>query len=189
MDSYCSSPDLFHLLNKLYANAVRTVRSNRKGLLKDAMNCKLKKEVAVSFGNKLMALKWKNKRDVCMLNSIHDDEMKTVGGKKGRAKQKPKMCFDYSDAMGGADISDQYLVMYSMRRWLKKCQKIFCQFSFQLICNTQETWWHINALTVSYGNNSKVISEVQRSSSPSPPEAMPVRPVKSLPLYLREAFT
>jgi hypothetical protein len=46
------------------------------------MNCKLKKGVAVSHRNKLMALKWKDKRDVCMLSSIHDDNMETVCDKK-----------------------------------------------------------------------------------------------------------
>jgi hypothetical protein len=59
------------------------VRSNRKGLLRD-MKKKLKKgEVAVSFRRKLMALKWKDKRDVHMLSSIHNEEMQTVRDKKG----------------------------------------------------------------------------------------------------------
>jgi hypothetical protein len=40
------------------------------------MGMKLKKGgVAVSFRRKLMALKWKDKRDVCMLSSIHNEEM------------------------------------------------------------------------------------------------------------------
>lgn len=30
----------------------------------------------------MMALKWKNKRDVSMLSSIYNEEMKTVHGKK-----------------------------------------------------------------------------------------------------------
>jgi hypothetical protein len=78
LDNYYSSPELFDLLNQLYTDAVVTVRSNRKELPKDVMKCKLKKgDVAVSYRNKLMALKWKDKRDVCMLSSIH--EMKSEG--------------------------------------------------------------------------------------------------------------
>jgi hypothetical protein len=34
--------------------------------------------VAVSYRNKLMALMQKDKRDVCMLSSIHDDDMETA---------------------------------------------------------------------------------------------------------------
>jgi hypothetical protein len=65
LDSYHSSPELFDLLNQLHTDAVITVRSNRKRLPKDVMNCKLKKgEVAVSYRNKLVALKWKDER--CM---------------------------------------------------------------------------------------------------------------------------
>jgi hypothetical protein len=128
LDNYYSSTELFDLLNQLHTDVVGTARSNRKGLPKDVMNCKLKKgEVAVSYRNKLMALKRKDKRDVCILSSIHGDEMKTVCDKKGGSKQKPKVCIDYNDAMGGVDLSDQYLVAYSTtRKRLKKyCQKIF----------------------------------------------------------------
>jgi hypothetical protein len=56
-------------------------------------------------------LKQKDKRDVCMLSSIYDDGIKTVHHKKYGLKQKPKVCTDYNDAMGGVDLSDQYLVM------------------------------------------------------------------------------
>jgi hypothetical protein len=74
-----------------------------------------------------MALKWKDKRDVCMLSSTHNEEMQTVSDKKGGEKRKPKVCTDYSDAMGSVDLSDQYIVMYSTTRRMKKYyQKIFC---------------------------------------------------------------
>jgi hypothetical protein len=49
------------------------VRSNREGLLRDIMGKKQKKDgVADLFRRKLMALKWKCKRDVFVLCSIHD---------------------------------------------------------------------------------------------------------------------
>jgi hypothetical protein len=44
LDNHYSSPDLFNLLNQLHTIAVRTVRSNRKGLPEDVINCKLMKE-------------------------------------------------------------------------------------------------------------------------------------------------
>jgi hypothetical protein len=89
------------LLNQHHTNAVQNIRCNRKRLPEDVINCKLKEGVAVSYRNKLMALKWKDKRDVCMLISIHDDEMGTIHDKKCGSKQKPKVCNDYNDAMGG----------------------------------------------------------------------------------------
>jgi hypothetical protein len=97
-------------LNQLHTSAVGNIRSSRKGLPEDVINCKLKKGgVAVSYRNKLMALKWKDKRDVCMLISTHDNEMGTVCDKKCGSKQKLEVCIDYKDAMVRADISDQYL--------------------------------------------------------------------------------
>jgi hypothetical protein len=79
LDNYYSIPELFNLLNQLHTDADRIVRSNSKVLPKDVMNCNLKKgEVAVSCRNKLMALNWKDKKDVSMLSSIHDNDMKTV---------------------------------------------------------------------------------------------------------------
>jgi aryl-phospho-beta-D-glucosidase BglC (GH1 family) len=65
--------------------------------------------VAVSYRNKLMTLKWKDKRDVYMLISIHDDEIGTIHDKKCGLKQKPEVCTDYNDAMTEVDISDHYL--------------------------------------------------------------------------------
>jgi hypothetical protein len=41
-----------------------------------------KGEAAVSFRRNLMALKWKDKRDVFIMNSIHDEKMPTVHDKK-----------------------------------------------------------------------------------------------------------
>jgi hypothetical protein len=103
--NYYSSPKLFVMLNVLETDAVTTVRSNRKGL-QDVMGKKLKKgDVSVSFRRKPMALKWKDKRHVCMLSSIHNEEMQIVRDKKGGGKQQPKVCIDY-DTMGIADLSD-----------------------------------------------------------------------------------
>jgi hypothetical protein len=85
-----------------------------------------KGQVAVSFRRKLMTLKWKDMRDVCMLSSIHNEEMQTVRDKKGEEKQKPKVCIDYNGTMGSVDLSDQYNVTYSTRKRIKKYyQKIF----------------------------------------------------------------
>jgi hypothetical protein len=85
-----------------------------------------------------MALKCKDKRDICMLKSVHNEEMQTVCDKKGGKKQEPKVWTDYNDAISSADFSDLYVVTYSMKRNSMKCyQKIFCHLlrphSFQFV--------------------------------------------------------
>jgi hypothetical protein len=85
LDNYYSSPDLFNLLDQLNTDAVGNIRSNRMGLPEAVINCKLEKgAAAVSYINKIMVLKWKDKRYVCMLSSIHDDEIETMRDKKCR---------------------------------------------------------------------------------------------------------
>jgi hypothetical protein len=83
LGNYYSSVELFDMLNELETDAVGTVRSNRKGLPGAIMGKKLKKgEVTVSFRRKLIALKWKSNREVCMLSNICSEEMQTVRDKK-----------------------------------------------------------------------------------------------------------
>jgi hypothetical protein len=84
-----------------------------------------------------MALKWKDKRDVCMPSSIHDEEMWNVCDKNGGEKEKPKVCFDYNDAMGSVDLSDQYIVTYSTtrKRMKKYYQKISRHLSDLMVFN------------------------------------------------------
>lgn len=75
LDNFCSSPELFSVPNRLHMDAVGTVKSNRKGLLKVVMNCTLKNvEVRVSYRNRVIFLKWEDKKVVCMLSSVHDNE-------------------------------------------------------------------------------------------------------------------
>jgi hypothetical protein len=100
LDNCYSSPQLSVLLTKLQTHAVGTVISNRKALPGNIMGRKLKKgEVEVSIRRRLMALKWKDKRDICMLNSIHNEEKRSVHDNKGSVKQTPKLRI-YYNAMG-----------------------------------------------------------------------------------------
>jgi hypothetical protein len=76
LDNCQHSPQLSDLLNKFQTHAVGTVISNRKALPTDIMRMKLKTgEVEVSIRRRLMALKWKDKRDICTLSSIHIEVM------------------------------------------------------------------------------------------------------------------
>jgi hypothetical protein len=76
-----SSPELFGLLNKHETGVVGTVRSDGKGLL-DFMGGKGDERKLAVFIRKLMAAKWKDKRDVYMPSGMHNEEMQTAHDKK-----------------------------------------------------------------------------------------------------------
>ena len=124
MDNFFSSTHLFDLLCSRSTDAVGTVRANSKGLPKKLMKKKLNKgDVAAMYKDKLMALRWRDKKCVQMLSTIHDATTVEVES-RGKTKQKPKVCVDYNDRMGGVDLSDAYLASYpSARKRMKKYYK------------------------------------------------------------------
>ena len=93
----------------------------------------------------MMCLKWKNKREVCMLSTFHDD---SVTSKKRRTKhsgdgiKKPKVVEDYNQYMGGIDKSDQ-LILYNgfAHRRVKWWERVFfhlldlCLVNAHILCN------------------------------------------------------
>ena len=80
---------------------------------------------------KVLCLKWKDKRDVLLLSTIHDDvamvdilrRSRTVAGGVERI-QKPKVIDDYNQHMGGVDQSDQLVMYYGyahrQTKWWKR---------------------------------------------------------------------
>jgi hypothetical protein len=88
LDNWYSSPNLFLELNRRKTNVLGTVRSNRRNMPKDLVNIKLKKgEVATQSSRGLLALKWKDKKDVYFLSSKHKNANMTDTGKKQRKKK------------------------------------------------------------------------------------------------------
>lgn len=60
-----------------------------------------------------MVLKWKDKKDVLLFSSIHNDE-KTMIEKRGRSQEKPNVVLDYNKNMGCVDLGD------GVTRWLTR---------------------------------------------------------------------
>ena len=50
-----------------------------------------------------MVLKWKDKRDVTVLSTIHDNSMVKTVSRRGLETEKPKVIVDYNANMGGVD--------------------------------------------------------------------------------------
>ena len=65
----------------------------------------------------LTAGRWKDKRDVYFLSTLHCDETETISrrGKGGNTESvnKPKIVTDYNQHMSGVDIADQLMVYYA----------------------------------------------------------------------------
>ena len=124
MDNFFSSVTLFDSLCSRNTDAIGTVRANSKGLPKELMQKNMEKgEVAAMYKGKLMALRWRDKKYVQMLSATHDSTVTEIISQE-KTKEKPNVCIDYNDEMGGVDLSDAYLASYpSARKRLKKYYK------------------------------------------------------------------
>ncbi|XP_068250307.1 piggyBac transposable element-derived protein 4-like [Palaemon carinicauda] len=124
-DNFYTSPTLADMLVDNETETVGTLRLTRKDVPAFIKNAKLKKgETVAAFRNKSMVLKWKDKKDVCVLSTLHDDSMKIVKSRRGHEKSKPKAIEDYNNKMGGVDLSDNLMVHFSTaRNRLKKYYK------------------------------------------------------------------
>ena len=85
MENYYASPELFEILVANKTDTVGTVRCNRKNFSAIVNKTKLKKgETIAQYKGKSIHLKWKDKKDVNMLSTIHNEERQkiTVAGKE-----------------------------------------------------------------------------------------------------------
>lgn len=129
LDNYYTSVNLTDKLVKGRTDCIGTMRINRKGVPTD-LKKKLKKgETIARYWKKIMIQKWKDKKDVLMISTIHDETMETVITKTGEL-QKPSCIVEYNSKMGGVDLADNYLHFYGMcgNRVKKYYMKIFFHF-------------------------------------------------------------
>ena len=84
MDNFYTSPTLFLELLRSRTNACGTVRTNRRNMPKDISkkNTKLKTGESIFLRAKnLVAMLWKDKRNVAMLSTMHDSTFSKTGKK------------------------------------------------------------------------------------------------------------
>lgn len=116
IDNYYTSPELADLLviNKTHCHG--TVKSNRKGLPPAWKTTMMRKgEISAYRKQQVIAIKWKDKRDVTLLptfDTVDVVELKTATGNKIR----PKVVADCNHTMGGVDKMDQSLANYPVPR-------------------------------------------------------------------------
>lgn len=141
IDNWYSSPDLFHRLHSAGTNVCGTVRMNRKNMPKELGKDKLKIGEAVTYtSNNITAIKWKDKRDVCVLTTKHSLEFSETGkvNRKTKTKMlKPTAVIDYTMKMRGVDVGDQIMSKFHvMRRYSKAYKKIFFYIVDMMLLNT-----------------------------------------------------
>ena len=138
MDNFYTSPELFDLLIQQKTDAYGTVRSNRRNLPADFATEKLQKgEVRAWQKGKLMALRWKDKKDVCILSTVHNAACSTAETSGGKEVKKPNAILDYNHTMGGVDNADQEMTFYPITRKQQKryYKKIFIHLLEQCLWN------------------------------------------------------
>lgn len=123
---YTSSAPFQFLFNR-QTNACGTVHTNRKGLPNFAKKLK-QGEVDSYHTNAVLALKWRDKRDVHMLSTMHSAEIaeaEKVDWKTGE-KKRPKCVLEYNKKMGLVDKADMQLSFCeSIRKTMKWNKKFF----------------------------------------------------------------
>lgn len=130
-DNFYTSPQLADILVANKTDIYGTVRLNRKEMPPAIKDVKLKKGEVVAFRRgKVMTLRWKDKKDVTLLSTIHNAKMLQIT-KRDKVKEKPAVVHDYNDTMGGVDRVDQMLASYPLPR--KRGKKYYRKIFFHLL--------------------------------------------------------
>ncbi|KAM4702819.1 piggyBac transposable element-derived protein 4-like [Rhinophrynus dorsalis] len=126
LDNFYTSVPLFKLLYCFETAACGTIRKNRVGFPEQLARTQLRRgETSALRQEELLAVKYRDKKDVCLLTTIHTERTVEVSV-RGRAEvtNKPVCIKAYNRHMGGVDLADQllqpYLIMRKTRAWYKK---------------------------------------------------------------------
>ena len=122
-------------LCKHKTDVVGTIRKSRIGIPSDVIKTPIRKgEYVAEFKNKIMIMKWKDKREVYFVSTVHNDNMMKIEKRKIITK-KPEVVINYNKKMGGVDLSDGIIIAYSSaRKRLKKYYKKIFLHLLDIIC-------------------------------------------------------
>ena len=127
MDNFFSYPDLYDNLAQKKIFCCGTVRLLRKGMPKDLKPKTLRLkcgDIRVRTRGDLMAVVWKDKRDVCLLTNIHDPPREGNYRDEHGNAIKPAIVADYNHRMGHVDnvdrMANSYMASHRTWKWTKK---------------------------------------------------------------------
>lgn len=127
-DNWYSSPKLFEFLLAKQTGACGTVRANRKNMPKFPQKLK-KGDCSVFHTHGILTEKWHDKRDVCMLSTVHAHEWvetDKIDRTTGENVKKPLSVVEYNKNMGLVDKADmQMSFLDSSRKSIKWYKKLF----------------------------------------------------------------
>ena len=123
IDNYYCEPTLCALLASRQTMVTGTVRANRVGMPKDLSQNLQRGELDYRRKGKVVACKWRDKKDVNTLSTEHPPLLARVQCRGGE-KQKPVAVINYIKKNAGVDTSDQLIAYFTMHRkslkWWKK---------------------------------------------------------------------
>ena len=136
-DNYYTSMYLMHELLSRYTFVCGTVHANRKDLPVAVTKSKWKKKESVfKCKGEILCLKHHDKREVCLLSTIHDANEVLVKNRFGNHVLKPEVIVAYDQHMSGCDLADQLMTSYSFLRCsLKWWRKLFFHLLLLLLNN------------------------------------------------------
>lgn len=127
VDNFYTSPTLFSYLYNNKTNACGTVKPQRRDM--PIMKEKLQSgEMCFRSTSNMLALKWKDKRDVYMLSTCHSADYvatKEVNYRTGEIIQKPSCIVDYTANMGAVANREVISSVQSIRKSMKWYKKFF----------------------------------------------------------------
>ena len=133
-DNFYTSIPLARELLKRKTHLVGTLRKNRKMLPTDVTGARLNvgETVARQSSDGIVVQKWRDRRDVLMLSTKHDDSMETVPRRRSTVS-KPVMVAYYNKNKQGIDVSDQ---LASYHNCLRKTIRWYHKVIIELLLGT-----------------------------------------------------
>lgn len=170
-DNFYTSPELADLLIHRKTDIYGTVRPRRRNMPESISKTKLKcGDVAAWQRGKVIAIKWKDKKDVHLLSTVHDASTTIVRVRGNKEVSKPVAVVAYNHTMGGVDRADQALTFYPVMR--KQQKKYYKKLFRHLI---EQCLWNSYILFKKYVNKNishadftwKLVSQILAEYQPS----------------------
>lgn len=149
-DNYYTSPQLMEELLHRETLSCGTVRKDRSGLPVSLKNVTLKqlprgqcvfrrKYTDIDTPGPMFCIRWHDKRLVYMLSTMHSGVEVWTGKRNYKDNTpiyKPEVIVDYTNKMGGVDMSDQLMNYYNfLRKSIKWWRKLFIHLVNMVIMN------------------------------------------------------
>ncbi|XP_044147115.1 piggyBac transposable element-derived protein 4-like [Bufo gargarizans] len=116
-DNFYTSPELYEVLLQNKTNAYGTVRPNRCDMPFMFAKNKLKIGEMVAWQKgKMMAMRWQDKKDVCLMSTVHNTSTAMVHTKGGKDVLKPQVVIDYNYTVGGNQAITFYPAMHKEQK-------------------------------------------------------------------------